>query len=231
MGNGLHRVTRSGEYHHAIHNPPGREVIEEMHLMRQVLLATRNQHKVRELTPLLQGLHVKVQTLDDFPHVRTVEEDQPTLEGNALKKAREVFRQSTMPALADDTGLEVFYLNDAPGVHSSRYAGPGASYDDNCRKLLAALRGVPPRRRAARFRSVMAFVGPGTELVVEGRLDGVIIEQPRGKGGFGYDPIFMPAGGHRTLAEMTIAEKNAISHRGAALRAIHVELEKYFKKG
>lgn len=198
--------------------------------MRQVVLATRNQHKVQELTPLLQDLNVKVLTLDDFPHVRAAEEDQPTLEGNALKKAREVFRQSTIASLADDTGLEVFYLNDEPGVYSSRYAGPDASYADNCRKLLGALRGVPPRRRAARFRTVMAFVGPEIELAVGGTLDGTIIEQPRGAGGFGYDPIFVPAGQTRTLAELSLAEKNRISHRASAVRALHAELARYFRK-
>lgn len=197
--------------------------------MKQIILATRNQHKIRELTALLQGLPVRILTLDDFPHVKEVVEDGRTLEENALKKASEVFRQTTIPALADDTGLEVHYLNDEPGVFSSRYAGPGASYADNCRKLLGRLRGVPPRRRAARFRCVMAIAGPGFERAVEGCLPGTIIEEPRGTQGFGYDPVFLPAGNHLTLAEMSADLKNRLSHRAKAAENMKVVLAGYVK--
>jgi XTP/dITP diphosphohydrolase len=198
--------------------------------MKQILLATRNDHKIRELLPLLGRLPVRVQTLEDFPHVREVTEDGATLEENALKKARQVFRESTLPSLADDTGLEVHYLNDEPGVYSSRYAGPNASYADNCRKLLNNLRGVPPRRRAARFRCVMAFVSEGYEKVVEGVLEGVITESPRGTQGFGYDPVFLPKGEKLTLAEMSIELKNRLSHRAKAVEKIGLELSDYLKR-
>lgn len=198
--------------------------------MKQLVLATRNQHKVRELAALLGGPEIRLHTLDDFPHVKEVVEDGTTLEANALKKAREVFRQTTLPALADDSGLEVYYLNDEPGVYSSRYAGPGASYADNCRKLLERMRGVPPRRRAAQFRCVMAFVAPGVEKVVEGRVTGVITEDPRGSGGFGYDPIFIPSGQHRTLAELSPDFKNTLSHRAKAVEKIRLEMTHYFGK-
>jgi XTP/dITP diphosphohydrolase len=198
--------------------------------MKQLVLATRNQHKVRELAVLLRGLEIRLHTLDDFPHVKEVVEDGTTLEANALKKAREVFRQTTLPALADDSGLEVYYLNDEPGVYSSRYAGPGASYADNCRKLLERMRGVPPRRRAAQFRCVIAFVAPGVEKVVEGRVMGVITEDPRGSGGFGYDPIFIPSGQHRTLAELSPDFKNTLSHRAKAVEKMRLEMTHYFGK-
>lgn len=196
--------------------------------MKQIVLATRNQHKVKELQGLLNGTGIKVLTLDDFPHVREVVEDGETIEHNALKKARETFRQTTLPALADDTGLEVFYLNDRPGVFSSRYAGPAASYADNCRKLLKELRGVPPRRRGAQFRCVIAFAAPGVEKTVEGVLPGVITEDPRGENGFGYDPIFLPAGSHQTLAQMTLQMKNHLSHRAKAIENALPVLREYF---
>ncbi|MGA9117225.1 MAG: RdgB/HAM1 family non-canonical purine NTP pyrophosphatase [Bacteroidota bacterium] len=185
--------------------------------MQQILLATRNRHKVPELEGLLADLGVKVLSLEDFPGVPETPEDQPTLEGNALAKARAAFRHLRIPSLADDTGLEVHYLNDAPGVYSSRYAGEGATYSDNCRKLLGEMRGVPPRRRGARFRCVVAFVSAEMEKTAQGVLGGVILEAPRGMHGFGYDPIFLPSGSSRTLAEMTLHEKNALSHRARAM--------------
>lgn len=199
-------------------------------MMRQLLLATRNQHKVHELQQMLAGLDIKVQTLDEFPNIGEVEEDQDTLEGNARKKAREVFRHANIPTLADDSGLEVFYLNDAPGVFSSRYAGPTASYSDNCRKLLGALRGVPPRRRSAQFRCVLSFVAPGVDSTAEGSIQGVITEKPRGASGFGYDPLFIPSGHNETFAEMSSGLKNTLSHRAKALEAMRPILVEYFNR-
>ncbi len=199
--------------------------------MRQLVLATRNQHKVRELENLLGGLDLKILTMEDFPMIGEVVEDQETLEGNARKKAREVFRQANLPTLADDTGLEVYYLNGAPGVFSARFAGPGASYSDNCRKLLTAMRGVPARRRNAQFRCVLAFAANEVDRIVEGTVFGNIIEFPRGSGGFGYDPLFVPAGHNETLAEMQFAKKNEMSHRALALQAIKPILIEYFHRG
>jgi XTP/dITP diphosphohydrolase len=194
----------------------------------KILLASQNRHKAEEFRGLLDGLPVELLTLEVFPQVGPIEEDAPTLEGNALKKAREVFRLTGIPALADDTGLEVRYLNDAPGVFSSRYAGPGATYADNVRKLLQEMRGVPPRRRGARFRAVLAFVpGAGREELAEGIVTGVILESPRGTGGFGYDPVFLPAGHGRTYAEMDLAEKNLVSHRARAAESMKKILRKY----
>lgn len=169
-------------------------------------------------------------TLEVFPSIGPTEEDEPTLEGNALKKAREVFAKSGLPSVADDTGLEVYYLNGEPGVFSSRYSGPGATYDSNCRKLLDSLRGVPPWRRGARFRCVLAFVAPWDVVrIAEGVCEGKIIETKRGTGGFGYDPLFLPVGSGQTFAEMDPPTKNRISHRGKALEALKTELLEYFK--
>jgi XTP/dITP diphosphohydrolase len=172
-----------------------------------------------------------VLTLDSFPSIGAIEEDADSLEGNALKKARAVCSQSGLPSLADDTGLEVFYLNGQPGVFSSRYSGPGATYEDNCRKLLDRLRGVPPRRRSARFRCVLAFVAPGDVVrTVDGTCDGSIMETPRGNGGFGYDPLFLPNDSTLTFAEMDAYVKNKFSHRGKAMEAVRPLLREYFDR-
>jgi XTP/dITP diphosphohydrolase len=185
-----------------------------------LVVATHNPDKLREIRALLHGVHVSILSLDDFPRVREIAEDGTTLEENALLKARAVFRATGRPSLADDSGLEVFYLNGDPGVYSSRYSGPDATYKSNCAKLLNNLRGVPPRRRTAKFRSVIALVAKGVEYCVEGSIKGTIIESPRGKNGFGYDPVFMPVGYDKTFAEMEPATKDSISHRSEAIRKI-----------
>ncbi|MFI5360539.1 MAG: non-canonical purine NTP pyrophosphatase [Elusimicrobiota bacterium] len=191
-------------------------------MSRQVrlVLATRNVHKVAEISRLLEGCGVDCATLEAYPGVAEVVEDRDTLEGNAEKKAVETARACGTWALADDTGLEVEALRGAPGVRSARWAGPGAAYADNCAKLLREMDGVPAPRRRAAFRTVMALSDPsGRVEFAEGRLDGEIAAAPRGAGGFGYDPLFaLPDG--RTLAELTSDEKNALGHRGRALRAI-----------
>jgi len=184
------------------------------------VLATRNAHKAAEISRLLAGSGVSVASLDEFPGVAEVVEDQPTLAGNAEKKAVETARACAAWALADDTGLEVDALAGAPGVYSARWAGPGCTYADNCAKLLRELRAVPAERRGARFRTVLALSSPeGRVETVEGRLDGAVAEAPRGSGGFGYDPLFVVSDG-RTLAELSTDEKNELGHRGRALRAM-----------
>jgi XTP/dITP diphosphohydrolase len=186
----------------------------------RLVLATRNPHKVREISELLAGSGVTVLSAGDLPDVPDVVEDGANLEENAVKKAAIIAAVTGLPALADDTGLEVDALGGAPGVVSARYAGPGATYDENNRKLLDALAGVPPPGRRASFRCVVALAVPGAAVrSVEGRTDGVILDAPRGDGGFGYDPVFLPDGHTRTYAEMDPAEKNEVSHRGKAMRA------------
>lgn len=187
--------------------------------MKQLLLATHNRDKAKEFQAMFADQEIEVITLDAFPHIGETVEDGETLEENALKKAREAHAVAGIPVMADDTGLEVFYLNKAPGVYSARYAGPDATYEDNVKKLLQAMRGVPPRRRDAQFRCVLALVGwAEREIVVEGVCPGVITEKPRGTKGFGYDPIFLPVGQDKTFAEMDPSLKNSVSHRGNALR-------------
>ena len=198
--------------------------------MPQLLLGTNNKHKGEEFKALLNDLPVEILTLDQFPQIGGIVEDGETLEENAEKKAEEVFRITHLPTLADDSGLEVHYLNDEPGVYSSRYAGPNATYQDNCKKLLSKLRGVPPRRRAARFRCVLYFIAPGNvRFHAEGICHGVILESPRGTNGFGYDPIFLPSGCSKTLAEMTSEEKNLISHRAKAVEMIKPRIASNFQ--
>lgn len=182
----------------------------------RLVVASKNEDKLVEIEAVLLGLGLVQEIVVglDWPDV---EETESTLEGNALLKARAVGEATGLPALADDTGLEVAALGGEPGVRSARYAGEDASYADNVEHLLARLEAVSDR--TARFRTVMALVVPGQEdIVAEGVLDGHIIDTPRGDSGFGYDPVFDVDG--RTLAEFAAAEKNAISHRGRALQAL-----------
>lgn len=189
----------------------------------EILIATKNRHKVEEISHLLSSPQFSVRSLDDFPNIPKTVEDEPTLESNAMKKAREAFKAAGVLTLADDTGLECYYLELKPGVFSARYSGENATYADNNAKLLLALKGVPPRRRNARFRSVIAIVGSNIEKIVEGTMEGAIAEAPHGSNGFGYDPLFIPRGSKKTYAEMTLEEKNKVSHRAAALtKAVEV---------
>ncbi len=184
----------------------------------KIVLATRNKDKIREIAQALQGLDIELVTLDRFPQVPEVVEDGATLAENALKKARAIFQATQLLALADDTGLEVDFLNGLPGVYSSRFAGEGASYDDNCNKLLALMDGVPEALRTARFRCIIALVGPDIERLIEGSCEGLITAEKRGSEGFGYDPVFYVPEYNQTFAEMPLSLKNQISHRGQALK-------------
>jgi XTP/dITP diphosphohydrolase len=184
----------------------------------EIVLATRNRHKGAELAALLGDLGITIRTLDEFPHVPEVVEDGATCEANATKKAREVAAATGLPAVADDTGLEVDALNGRPGVYAARYAGEHATYEDNCRKLIRELHGVPPMQRTARFITVAALVLPsgGGVQVTTGELSGRITEAPVGSKGFGYDPVFFVPELGKTLAELTPDVKNRISHRAKA---------------
>ena len=189
--------------------------------IEEILLATRNPDKVRELAALLGDLGIRIRTLADFPAAPEVEEDGTTCEANAMKKAGEMASATGLPSVADDTGLEVDALNGRPGVFAARYAGESATYEDNCRKLLKELDGVPPARRTARFVTVAALAMPdGHCQVATGTLVGAIAEGCVGSGGFGYDPVFFVPELGRTLAELTADEKNRISHRAKAFRSM-----------
>lgn len=184
-----------------------------------ILIATRNRHKLEEMRLALEGMGIELRSAFDFADLPDVVEDADTLEGNALKKARETFVLTGITSVADDTGLEVDALGGRPGVWSARYAGEGATYAMNVDKLLAELSDVPIDRRTARFRTVIAVAGPAGEWTVDGVCEGMILTERVGDAGFGYDPVFRPEGYDRSFAEMTMEEKNLISHRGKALKA------------
>ena len=189
------------------------------------MLATFNRDKVRELSALLGLPGLALTALADVPGASAPEESGATLRDNARLKARAALALTGRPAIADDSGLEVDALGGRPGIHAARYAGPGATYADNVRRLLAELQGVAPAARTARFRcACVACLPDGRELVTEGVLEGRIVTAPRGASGFGYDPVFEVAGRGRTLAELSEAEKNTLSHRAQAVRALAAEL-------
>lgn len=194
-----------------------------------LVLATNNRDKVRELRHALDGLPVRILTCDDYPGLPEVVEDGATLEENSLKKARALCEATGLPAVADDTGLEVDALDGAPGVYSSRFAGPDVSYEENVRELLRRMKGVPKSKRTARFRCVIALVEPGgAEVLVDGVCEGTILDEPRGAGGFGYDPVFLIPSRGRTFAELSVEEKNEISHRGLAMARMRRVLSERF---
>jgi XTP/dITP diphosphohydrolase len=184
----------------------------------KLVIATRNPHKLEEIHALFDFESLDICSAFDFPHIPDVVEDRDTLEGNAIKKAVEICRATGLPALADDSGLEVEALNGEPGVYSARWSGEGCTYHDNNLKLLRELAGKENRR--ARFRTVIALARPGEEpQTVEGSVKGTIIEELRGGQGFGYDPLFVPDGFEQTFAELPSEVKNKISHRARALNA------------
>ncbi len=190
---------------------------------RTIVVATGNAHKVDEIRAALELPGVRFVAATDLDEGwPSPEEDGETFEDNARIKARAAFGRFGLASLADDSGLEVDALDGEPGVHSRYYAGPCATDDENNARLLLALRDVPHTERSARFRSTIVFIGEdGAELVATGTCEGVIGFEPRGSNGFGYDPLFFPAATPGvTMAELPMAEKNAISHRGAALREL-----------
>lgn len=185
-------------------------------MLKTIFLASGNPHKIEELKQMIEPLGIELKSTLDFPDAHEVVEDQPDLEGNALKKARYWFNETGIPSLADDTGLEVDALNGAPGVYSARYAGENVTYDDNVEKLLREMDEESDRK--ARFRTVIAFLDGSDEHLFEGICEGEITTQRKGEKGFGYDPVFQPLGYDQTFAELSSEEKNKISHRGLAFQ-------------
>jgi XTP/dITP diphosphohydrolase len=194
--------------------------------MKELVVATRNRGKMHEIQVLLEGVVDLVQCTADFADFPETVEDGLTFRDNALKKAREAMLYTGLPALADDSGLEVDVLDGRPGVYSARFAGEGAGDAANNRRLLEELDGIPAVRRQAAFVCALAYVTPnGGKEVFSGRIGGVILTSGRGDGGFGYDPLFLVDGFGRTMAELSLEEKNAISHRGQALQLFRGFLE------
>lgn len=193
--------------------------------MKRLLVATRNRGKLNEIRAVLDDLVEELLCAADLPELPETVEDGATFVDNALKKAREACQASDLPVLADDSGLVVDGLDGRPGVLSARFAGPTADDAANNRKLLAELALLPKASRKAAFVCVMAFVHPdGTEQTFQGMVSGRILNGLRGEGGFGYDPLFLVDGFQQTMAELSLEEKNHISHRGQALRAFQAYL-------
>ena len=199
--------------------------------MPQVLLATRNAGKIREIRQMTANTPLVWHSLDEFPDVPAAEEQGATFAENARLKALHYAAATGRCTLADDSGLEVDALGGAPGVHSARYAGWPRDDQANNRRLVQALAGVPVERRTARFHCVMALARPGeVVLETEGTFEGLVIDQPRGTNGFGYDPHFLIPELGRTVAELPAEQKNARSHRGQALRAMLKQIEALYRR-
>ena len=186
----------------------------------RLLIATKNADKIIEIRDLLADIPVEIITMHDISDLPDVDEDQPTLEGNAIKKATAFFQATGLPSLADDTGLEVDALDGAPGVHSARFAGARATYTENVDKLLSDMKTIPQMQRTAQFRTVMALATADAVETVDGECKGEILQARRGEHGFGYDPVFFVPEENMTFAEMPLEIKNQISHRGLALLKI-----------
>jgi XTP/dITP diphosphohydrolase len=194
--------------------------------VRELLVATANRGKFTELQLLLQGTVDRLLSLDDFPGLPPVTEDGATFAENAVKKARSAAKATGKPTLADDSGLLVDALGGLPGVRSARFAGERAGDDENNALLLRMLAGVPPHGRTAAFRCVIALCLPDGEcLTFEGELKGTLLDEPRGSSGFGYDPLFLLPEFGQTLAELPMAVKNAVSHRGKAFIRLKAYLQ------
>ncbi len=187
-------------------------------MFERMVLATRNQDKLREIRKLLSGSEIEILNVDDFPGAPEVVEDGETLAANAIKKAAAISAYTGLPAVADDTGLEVDCLGGAPGVFSARYAGENATYEENVDKLLKDMEDVAQEQRTATFRTVVALVSENEEELVAGSCHGFILTEPKGRGKFGYDPVFYLPEYELTFAEMDLSLKNKISHRGQAFQ-------------
>jgi XTP/dITP diphosphohydrolase len=185
--------------------------------MRKIVFATNNPHKLEEVSNILET-KLQITSLKEIGLIEEIPETSNSIEGNALQKAQFVFDRYGIPCFADDTGLEVDALGGAPGVYSARYAGENASYADNVKKLLQELEGV--QAREARFKTVIAYIDHQQTKLFEGVIEGRISNIPSGKGGFGYDPVFIPAGYDQSFAEMSLALKNSISHRALATQLL-----------
>lgn len=190
--------------------------------MIEFVFATGNEHKLQEAREIL-GAGVQLKSLQDLGFIGDIPEEQPTLEGNAIQKAQFIFDRYAEPCFADDTGLEIDALNGRPGVFSARYAGPACSFQDNVNKVLQEMKGET--NRSARFRCVIACIVEGKVKTFDGVVEGQILTEPTGHGGFGYDPIFQPVESKASFAQMSADQKHAISHRGRALEKFRAFLQ------
>ena len=195
--------------------------------LNTIVLATHNRDKREELQEALSEFTLEILSLNDFPFIGEIEEVGQTLLENSMIKAKTVHNLTQLPVIADDTGLEVEALNGAPGIYSARYAGEDVTYEDNVNKLLAEMENIPLENRKAQFRTVISFVDKDRELWTEGTIKGIIGETAKGKNGFGYDPVFFVPELEKTFSELSIGEKNKISHRGLAMKKFRILLREY----
>jgi len=198
-------------------------------MMMKVVIATHNKDKLKELKKGFSYLSIDLMDLSSFPDIGEIIEDGDTLKENALIKAKAVYDLTGIPAIADDTGLEVDALGGKPGVYTARFAGENCSYMDNVNKMLEVMKKIKKSERGAIFKTVMAFYDGKRELFSEGVVKGIIAEEKKGLAGFGYDPIFYVVEEGKTFAEMTIEKKNIISHRGRAIKNLMPILTSYIK--
>jgi len=196
----------------------------------KIVLATHNQDKCAEMKEILGHMNLSFVTLKEFPEIGEIIEDGNTLMENALIKARIVYNITKLPSIADDTGLAVDALNGAPGIYSARFAGENCSYSDNINKLLIKMKKIPINQRSARFCTSIAYIDDKLELTTEGIVKGVITNVTKGIDGFGYDPVFYIPSLKKTYAEMSMNEKNQISHRGIAIRNMQKLLYSHLPK-
>lgn len=195
--------------------------------LNTIVLATHNKDKREELQEALSEFTLEILSLNDFPFIGEIEEVGQTLLENSSIKAKTVHNLTQLPVIADDTGLEVEALNGAPGIYSARYAGEDVTYEDNVNKLLAEMENIPLENRKAQFRTVISFVDKDRELWTEGTIKGIIVETAKGKNGFGYDPVFFVPELEKTFSELSIGEKNKISHRGLAMKKFRILLREF----
>ena len=195
----------------------------------KIVLSTHNENKFIEISAILSNFSIEILSLEDFPEIGEIVEDGSTLEENALIKANTVHKITGLPVIADDTGLEVDYLNGAPGIYTARFAGDNCTYNDNVDKLLKVMKNVQNNKRGAKFRTSMVFVDKNMKLFSDGEVKGIISKKIKGLAGFGYDPIFYVPNEGKTFAEMSLKKKNIISHRGLAISNLKAKLNSYLK--
>jgi len=198
-------------------------------MLNKIVIATHNKDKLIELKKGLSGLNIDLYDLSHFPEIGEIIEDGETLRENAYIKAKTVFDITGMPAIADDTGLEVNFLDGKPGVYTARYAGENCSYKDNVNKLFNVMKGVQMKDRGAQFKTSMVYVDKKKELFSDGIVKGFISEEIKGLAGFGYDPLFYIPNEGKTFAEMSTEKKNIISHRGLAIKRLIAKMTTYFE--
>ena len=194
--------------------------------MKNIIIASSNEHKISEIITTIQPFFVKIYSLSDFPKIGDIKEDGTSIVENSFIKSRATFNHTKLPSMADDTTLEVDCLMGDPGVYTARYAGENATYEDNMNKLLKNMKGIPFNERTARFKTVVTYVDGENDFFVEGCLEGKILQERQGSLGFGYDPIFYASKQKISLGNMSLKEKNEISHRALAIHKFADKIKK-----